>query len=59
MRDKKIYSQISHIYSRERLISNSYEIQHARVGMTRKLRFESNVISYGNQTHANPKKDED
>lgn len=34
MRDKKIYSQISHIYSRERLISNSYEIQHACVGMT-------------------------
>ena len=26
------------------------KIQHACVGMTRKLRFESNVISYGNQT---------
>lgn len=51
MRNKKLYSQISHIYSREMLTSNnSYEIQHARVGMTRKLRFESNVISYGNQT---------
>ena len=34
-------------------------MQHTCVGMTRKLRFESSVISYGNQTHANPKKDED
>lgn len=35
MRNKKLYSQISHIYSREMLTSNnSYEIQHARVGMT-------------------------
>lgn len=29
------------------------KIQHACVGMTRKLRFESNVILYGNKTKIN------